>query len=109
VVGQGARDINETYRNPSDGGKTPANGWPIASGAVDGACNNLIEDRIERSQMRWTEIMAEAVVKLRAIHLSTAIRNYGDVFSIATQTAPWRSWLGMGCRFRAATAREWSY
>jgi hypothetical protein len=47
-----------------------ANGWPIASGPVEGACKNLIKDRMERSGMRWTELMAEAVVQLRAIYLS---------------------------------------
>ena len=31
-----------------------ANGWPIASGTVEGACKNLIRDRFERSGMRWT-------------------------------------------------------
>ena len=31
---------------------------------------DLIKDRMERSGMRWTEAMAEAVVKLRAIYLS---------------------------------------
>src|SRR5260221_9737630 len=39
-------------------------GFPIASGPVEGACKNLIKDRIERSAMRWTPSMAEAVVKL---------------------------------------------
>ncbi|SPF56621.1 hypothetical protein SBA4_90024 [Candidatus Sulfopaludibacter sp. SbA4] len=29
-----------------------AKGWPIASGPVEGACKNLIEDRMERSGMR---------------------------------------------------------
>jgi hypothetical protein len=47
-----------------------ASGWPIASGPVEGACKNLIKDRMERSGMRWTEQMAEAVVQLRAIYLS---------------------------------------
>jgi hypothetical protein len=47
-----------------------ANGWPIASGPVEGACKNLIKDRMERSGMRWTEEMAEAIVQLRAIYLS---------------------------------------
>lgn len=47
-----------------------ANGWPIASGPVEGACKNLIKDRMERSGMRWTEAMAEAIVQLRAIYLS---------------------------------------
>jgi hypothetical protein len=53
-----------------------ANGWPIASGAVEGACKNLIKDRMERSGMRWTETMAEAVVKLRAIYLSGDFDSY---------------------------------
>lgn len=53
-----------------------AKGWPIASGAVEGACKNLIKDRMERSGMRWTESMAEAVVKLRAIYLSGDFDRY---------------------------------
>jgi hypothetical protein len=47
-----------------------ANGWPIASGSVEGACKNLIKDRMERSGMRWSEEMAETIVQLRAIYLS---------------------------------------
>jgi hypothetical protein len=53
-----------------------AHGWPIASGPVEGACKNLIKDRMERSGMRWTEPMAEAVVKLRAIYLSGDFDRY---------------------------------
>ncbi|MGH8929595.1 MAG: ISKra4 family transposase [Egibacteraceae bacterium] len=45
-------------------------GWPIASGAVEGACKCLVRDRLERSGMRWTPNMAEAMLKLRAVHLS---------------------------------------
>lgn len=47
-----------------------AQGWPIASGPVEGACKNLIKDRMERSGMRWTETIAEALIQLRAIYLS---------------------------------------
>jgi hypothetical protein len=47
-----------------------ANGWPIASGPVEGACKNLIKDRMERSGIRWTKQMAEAIVQLRAVYLS---------------------------------------
>ena len=47
-----------------------AQGLPIASGAVEGACKNLIKDRMERSGMRWSEDGAEAIVKLRATYLS---------------------------------------
>ena len=53
-----------------------ANGWPIASGPVEGACKNLIKDRMERSGMRWTEKMAEAIVQLRAIYLSGDFDRY---------------------------------
>ena len=45
-------------------------GWPIASGAVEGACKCLVKDRFERSGMRWTPEMAEAMLKLRAVYLS---------------------------------------
>jgi hypothetical protein len=53
-----------------------AQGWPIASGPVEGACKNLIKDRRERSGMRWTEEMAEALIQLRAIYLSRDIDRY---------------------------------
>ena len=53
-----------------------AQGWPIASGPVEGACKNLIKDRMERSGMRWTEAMAEAIVKLRAVYLSGDFDSY---------------------------------
>jgi hypothetical protein len=57
-------------RNGSANRKCLAHGWPIANGPVEGACKNLIEDRMERSGMRWTEPMAEAIVPLRAVYLS---------------------------------------
>ena len=53
-----------------------AQGLPIASGAVEGACKNLIKDRMERSGMRWTVPMAEAMVKLRATYLSDDFEQY---------------------------------
>jgi hypothetical protein len=53
-----------------------AQGLPIASGSVEGACKNLIKDRMERSGMRWTQLMAEAVVKLRALYLSGDFDTY---------------------------------
>jgi hypothetical protein len=53
-----------------------ASGLPIASGPVEGACKHLIKDRMERSGMRWTQKMAEAMVKLRAIYLSGDIDHY---------------------------------
>jgi hypothetical protein len=55
-----------------------AQGLPIASGSVEGACKNLIKDRMERSGMRWTPSMAEALVKLRALYLSGDFNTYWD-------------------------------
>lgn len=52
------------------------NGWPIASGSVEGACKNLIRDRFERSGMRWTPTMAEAMLKMRAVYLSGDFEEY---------------------------------
>jgi hypothetical protein len=53
-----------------------AQGLPIASGAVEGACKNLINDRMERSGMRWVERSAEAMLQLRAIYLSGDFEDY---------------------------------
>jgi hypothetical protein len=47
-----------------------AAGYPIGSGAVEGACRHLVKDRMEGSGMRWTPAGAEAVLKLRAAHLN---------------------------------------
>ena len=53
-----------------------AKGLPIASGSVEGACKNLIKDRMERSGMRWSREMAEAMVKMRATYLSGDLVTY---------------------------------
>jgi hypothetical protein len=47
-----------------------AAGYPIGSGAVEGACRHLVQDRMEGSGMRWTVAGAEAVLKLRGIYLN---------------------------------------
>ena len=47
-----------------------AAGYPIGSGAAEGACRHLINDRLERTGMSWSEDGAEAVLKLRAIEIS---------------------------------------
>jgi hypothetical protein len=44
-----------------------ANGWPIASGVIEGACRHFVKDRFELSGMRWTQQGAEQLLRLRAI------------------------------------------
>lgn len=51
-------------------------GWPIATGVVEGACKNLVKDRMERSGMRWKPQMAEAMLRLRATYLSGDFEEY---------------------------------
>jgi hypothetical protein len=53
-----------------------AKGLPIASGAVEGACKNLVKDRMERSGMRWRVPGAEAMLRLRAVRLSGDMDEY---------------------------------
>jgi hypothetical protein len=43
------------------------NGWPIATGAVEGACRHLIADRLDITGARWGLPGAEAVLRLRAV------------------------------------------
>jgi hypothetical protein len=52
-----------------------AEGLPIASGAVEGACKTLIKDRMERSGMRWA-VSTEAMLKMRAMYLSGDFEEY---------------------------------
>lgn len=53
-----------------------ADGLPIASGAVEGACKNLVKDRMERSGMRWKLPTAEAMLRMRALYLSGDFDEY---------------------------------
>jgi hypothetical protein len=45
-------------------------GYPIASGVIEGACCHLVKDRMERSGMRWRMSGAKAMLNVRAIHQS---------------------------------------
>ncbi|MFD9512311.1 ISKra4 family transposase [Streptomyces mirabilis] len=47
--------------------QTLAAGWPIASGAVEGAARHLIADRLDITGSRWTVPGAEAVLTLRTV------------------------------------------
>ena len=53
-------------------------GLPIASGCVEGACKNLIKDRMERSGMRWSLEGAEAMIQMRSLYLSGDLDDYWD-------------------------------
>jgi hypothetical protein len=45
-------------------------GYPIASGAIEGACRHLVKDRMERAGMHWTIPGAQAMLNVRSIYVS---------------------------------------
>ena len=51
-------------------GEFLAAGYPVASGVIEGACRNLVKDRMERSGMRWVLSGAHSMLGLRCIHLN---------------------------------------
>jgi hypothetical protein len=52
------------------------NGWPIATGIIEGACRYLIADRMDITGARWSAEGAEAVLKLRAIRANGDFEDY---------------------------------
>jgi len=47
-----------------------AEGLPIATGVIEGACRHLVQDRMGITGARWGLVVAEAVLKMRAIRTS---------------------------------------
>lgn len=45
-------------------------GYPIASGVIEGACRHFVKDRMERAGMRWTIDRAQAMLDLRSTYLN---------------------------------------
>jgi hypothetical protein len=52
------------------------NGYPIASGVIEGACRHFVKDRMERAGMRWLIDGAQAMLDMR----STYLNGDGDAF-----------------------------
>lgn len=53
-----------------------AQGFPIASGVIEGACRYLVKDRMDLTGARWRLKSAEAVLKLRSLRASADFDNY---------------------------------
>ena len=52
------------------------NGWPIATGVIEGASRHLVKDRMDITGARWGLDGAEAILKLRAIHTNGDFDQY---------------------------------
>ena len=53
-----------------------AEGWPIATGVIEGACRHLIGDRMGITGARWSVEGAQAILQLRAISASGDLDEY---------------------------------
>ncbi len=51
-------------------------GWPIATGIIEGACRHLVKDRMDLTGARWRLHGAEAILKLRALHSNNDFETY---------------------------------
>jgi hypothetical protein len=83
-------DLNPTQRKGADEAaaylisKAPyldyptalANGWPIATGVIEGACRHIVADRFDVTGARWGLDGAEAILKLRALRSNGDFDNY---------------------------------
>ena len=56
--------------------KALAEGVPIATGVIEGACRHLVEDRMNLTGARWSLTGAEAVLRLRALRSSNDFDAY---------------------------------
>jgi hypothetical protein len=55
-----------------------AEGWPIATGVIEGACRHLVQDRMGITGARWGLDGAQAILWLRAINASGDTSAYWD-------------------------------
>ena len=53
-----------------------ADGLPIATGVIEGACRYLVQDRLGRTGARWSLAGAEAILRLRALRTSGDLEDY---------------------------------
>jgi hypothetical protein len=51
-------------------------GYPIATGVIEGACRHLVKDRMEITGARWSLEGAEAILRLRALRASCDFDEY---------------------------------
>lgn len=75
----------ENHKHMMDYKRYLKEGYPIASGAIEGACNTLVKDRTDRSGMQWTKKGVAAVINLRSVQCNNDWNDYWD-FYVQKQT-----------------------
>jgi hypothetical protein len=56
--------------------KALENGWPIATGLIEGSCRYVIEDRFGITGARWSPDGAEDILKIRAVVVNGDLNDY---------------------------------
>ena len=64
------------YRDLLGYAQALADGLPIATGVIEGACRYLVRDRMDKTGARWSLAGAEAVLKLRALRANGDFDDY---------------------------------
>lgn len=77
-------------------------GYPIASGVIEGACRHLVKDRMERSGMRWTLEGARSMLNVRAAFQSDHWKDFQSK-RIKEQTASVHANRAMVSNYAALT------
>lgn len=62
-----------------------AKGYPVASGAIEGACRHLVKDRMERAGMHWTPPGAQAMLDVRSTYVNGDWEEY-QAYRITRET-----------------------
>ena len=73
-----------------------AQGFPIATGVIEGACRHLVKDRMEVTGARWSLTGAEAVLRLRALRSSHDFDEYWNFHEIKEYERNHRSLYAAG-------------
>ena len=71
-----AADYIENNRRRLRYDRALAQGIPIATGVIEGACQHLVKDRMDITGARWGLVRAEAVLKLRSLKVSGNLNAY---------------------------------
>jgi hypothetical protein len=79
----------ENHKHMMNYKKYLKDGYPIASGAIEGACNTVVKDRTDRSGMQWTKNGAGAVISLRSVQCN---KDWGDYWDYHVQICAERNY-----------------
>lgn len=69
-----------TYKDMLKYDEYLAQGLPIATGVIEGACRHLVKDRMDLTGARWGLQRAEAVLKLRSLASSGDSEQYWEFY-----------------------------